>query len=133
MATDWLKVRDILWERSGGLCEVSGVPLDFERFDAHHRRNKGMGGTRRADVDWPSNLLALDSQVHNGGPLSVHGRRTWSQPRGYLLPKDTMWAGFVPVLLRGTRWVLLPDHGVTYLDVEDIPALLRPPVPALTV
>lgn len=100
--------REPLWRRCGGLCEVSGRPLDYDTFDMHHRRNKGMGGTRRPDVDELWNLLALDPQVHNGGPGSVHGRREWSHLRGYLVPKATaehelaQW----PVIVRG-RWVIL--------------------------
>lgn len=109
---NWGRIRDALWERSGGRCEVSGVPLDRHTFDAHHRRNKGMGGTDRPDRDALSNLLALDPVVHNGGPLSVHGRRGWSQPRGYLLSKlDPRPAAAHPVRLHGVRWVWLTDDG----------------------
>jgi hypothetical protein len=102
-----------LWERCGGRCEVSGRPLDFETFDMHHRRNKGMGGTSREDVDELWNLLALDPVVHNGGPQSVHGRRSWSEERGYLVPKNVNEVVLWPVYLYGLvparvqRWVLL--------------------------
>lgn len=106
---NWKLLRDQLWTRSHGLCEVSGRALDPETFHAHHRRNKGMGGTSREDKDWLSNLLATDPEVHNGGPQSVHGRRAWSEPRGYLVQKDTLWAGMVPVLYRGRFWFMLGD------------------------
>lgn len=108
---DWAKLRGQLWERSGGHCEITGQTLDPETFDAHHRRPKGMGGTSKPDKDWLTNLLALTPAIHNGGPQSVHGRTTWSRPRGYLLPKDTPWAGMVPVLLLGRRWVMLGEEG----------------------
>lgn len=109
---DWARLRAALWTRCGGRCEVSGIPLDRDTFDAHHRQNKGMGGTRRAHRDALSNLLALDPIVHNGGPLSVHGRRGWSQPRGYLLSKlDPLPPAARPVLLHGARWVWLTDDG----------------------
>jgi 5-methylcytosine-specific restriction endonuclease McrA len=107
--TNWTRTRDQLWQRSHGLCEVSGLPLDLETFHAHHRRNKGMGGTDREDKDWLSNMLALDPDVHNGGPRSVHGRRAWSEPRGYLVPKNVEWASMVPVLYRGRFWLMLGD------------------------
>ena len=105
--------REPLWERCGGLCEVSGRPLDFDTFDMHHRRNKGMGGTDRPDVDELWNLLALHPDVHNGGPQSVHGRRQWSEARGYLVPKHVNEVILWPVYLHGLmpahvqRWVLL--------------------------
>lgn len=111
-----------LWERCQGRCEVSGRPLDYDTFDMHHRRNKGMGGTSREDVDAPWNLLALDPEVHNGGPQSVHGRRRWSEDRGYLIPKATEDPGLWPVLLGGLlperfqRWVILaPEQEDGYL------------------
>lgn len=116
--------REPLWERCKGRCEVSGRPLDFDTFDMHHRRNKGMGGTSRLDVDALWNLLALDPEVHNGGPGSVHGRRRWAQDRGYLIPKHEQDPGLWPVLLGGLlperfqRWVFLaPEQGDGYLPL----------------
>jgi hypothetical protein len=110
-APDWNEIRGRLWERCGGLCEVSGLALDPDTFDAHHRRNKGMGGTSRDDRDAIYNLLALDPQVHNGGVNSVHGRRQWSEDRGYLVPKTLDYPGSWPVLLRGRWLVLLGSNG----------------------
>lgn len=115
---NWARIRGQLWERCAGRCEISGRPLDFETFDAHHRRLKGMGGTYRPLTDALCNLLALDPEVHNGAPWSVHQRSSWSRPRGYLLSAhvedDAMAA--TPVLYRGREWVILfedvPDFGV---------------------
>ena len=109
--------REPLWERCGGRCEVSGRPLDYDTFDMHHRRNKGMGGTSREDVDEIWNLLALHPEAHNGGPESVHGRRQWSERRGYLVPKGVEEVILWPVYLYGLvpahvqRWVLLGGEG----------------------
>ncbi len=106
--------RQQLWRRCGGRCEVSGVPLDFETFDAHHRRPKGMGGTDRPDRDDIENLLALDPAVHNGGPNSVHQNPRWSRPRGYLVSKHVEHPGMVPVLIGGRNWMLLGHDGQRY-------------------
>lgn len=70
-----------------------------------------MGGTSRLDTDDLDNLIALDPVVHNGGPASVHGRRTWSEERGYLLPKNLDEPGRTPLLQWGTRWVELRKDG----------------------
>lgn len=113
---NWQIIREKLLIRCEGLCEVSGLPLDPDTFDAHHRRNKGMGGTSRADRDALSNLIALDPVVHNGCPQSVHARREWSDERGYLVPKHEERAKDFPILLRGVRWVYLTDDG-RYLPV----------------
>jgi len=111
-APNWPRLRDQLWERSQGRCEVSGLALDRDTFDVHHRLNKGMGGTTRPWRDALTNLLALDPLIHNGGPMSVHANRPRSEQRGYLLPKLLMWPpAFMPVYLHGVRWVFLTDVG----------------------
>lgn len=102
------------YERAGGYCEITGLPLDPERFEAHHRRPKGMGGTSRPDRDRLSNVLAITPAIHNGGPQSVHQNPGWSRPRGYLLSKEVEWAVLVPVLLGGLYWVHLGDDGRYY-------------------
>lgn len=130
MASNWTKIRAELWTRCDGMCEVTGWPLDPDTFDAHHRRPKGMGGTSRPDKDCLTNLLAVTSLIHNGGPSSIHGAPGWSRPRGYLVRKNVRWAASVPVFLLGRRWVLLGDRG-GYLDLADIPESLRPAVPDL--
>lgn len=98
---NWTNLREALWHRAKGRCEVSGRPLNPDNWDAHHRRNKGMGGTSRPDTDGLGNLLALTPAVHNGGPGSVHAHRRWAEDCGWLLPKMTPVAAAVPVL----RWV----------------------------
>lgn len=112
---DWPALRDLLFKRANGCCEVSGRPLDFDTFDLHHRRNKGMGGTTRPDTDLPSNLLALDPIVHNGGPGSVHGGRARAESRGWLIPKlSTEPLHMVPAFVYsfgGWRWCLLAATG----------------------
>lgn len=109
---NWPAIRDALWERCGGQCEVSGRALDRDTFDAHHRQNKGMGGTSRPWRDALTNLLALDPDVHNGHDWSVHGRRPWSEQRGYLIPKLALHPpDAMPVWLHGVRWVWLTNAG----------------------
>jgi hypothetical protein len=110
---NWRQLREQLWERSGGFCEISGVALDAETFDAHHRRNLGAGGTSRPDADLLTNLLALDPAIHNAAPsraLSVHGNAAWSMPLGYLLYQVQVPAD-EPVYLRECEWVLLTEDG----------------------
>lgn len=108
------RVRPLLFERAGGNCEITGVPLDFDTFDAHHRRPKGMGGTSRENRDAIECLLALDPVIHNGAPHSVHQDPAWSRPRGYLVRKHVEDPGQVPVLLLERYWVLLGGDGQYY-------------------
>lgn len=127
MATTWQKTRAALWARSHGRCEITGAALDYETFDAHHRRPKGMGGTDRADRDSLSNALALTPAIHNGGPQSVHGNPLWSRPRGYLVHKSTEWASMVPVLYRGRFWFMLGDT-LGGGGLHPLPPGIAPPV-----
>jgi 5-methylcytosine-specific restriction protein A len=108
---NWRQLRDTLWVRSDGFCEVSGRALDYETFDAHHRRPKGIGGTYREDTDTAANLLALDPEVHNGAPWSVHQLPSWSRPRGYLLRQHVEEATLEPLLYRGRTWMILDVEG----------------------
>lgn len=119
---NWREVRDTLWERGGGRCEASGLPLDPDTFDVHHRRPRGAGGTSDPDVHALWNLLALDPIVHNGQAHSVHQDPAWSRPRGYLLSKIGASPRIQPVLIRGMRWVLLGADGRYYPLPPGIPA-----------
>lgn len=50
-------------ERADNRCEVCG--LRMERGQIHHRRPRGMGGTRRPDASSPSNGLYVHLHCHN--------------------------------------------------------------------
>lgn len=127
---NWEDLRTRLYERSRGYCEVSGRLLDPATFSAHHRRNKGMGGTSRADRDALWNLLALDPATHNAAPRgarSVHGSPEWSMPCGYLLyqHQDPL---LEPILLMGKRWVLLGET-TEYIEMPRPASLFAPSAP----
>lgn len=119
---NWPALREQAWARCGGRCEVSGKRLDFDTFDLHHRRNKGMGGTSRPDTDTLPNLLALDPIVHNGGPGSVHADRPRSEMFGWLVPKLST----EPLHLRramvftggGWQWCMLAENGERWPIVD---------------
>jgi hypothetical protein len=112
-------LRAAAYARAHGRCEITGLPLPggpSGPWECHHRRPKGMGGTRRTDEDSLPNLLAITAAIHNGGPHSVHQDPAWSRPRGYLVSKLCDHPGLVPVLLHGRQWVILGADG-DYLDV----------------
>lgn len=96
-------------ERAGYRCELCGQtlgwldgPLDgrgitwFAPHSFHHRRPRGMGGTRRADSNEPQNLLLLCGTGTTGCHGRVEANRSASLGLGWLLRQDQDPAG-VPV------------------------------------
>jgi hypothetical protein len=115
------ELRERAWQRQDGICAVTGLPLDWERDDLHHRLAGQMGGTSQ-DRDRLSNVVAVLAAAHNlGSPRlavdgvpgrSVHGDPGWSRPLGLLLSAgrgDDPAA--VPVRMARTGWVFLDDAG----------------------
>jgi 5-methylcytosine-specific restriction protein A len=98
-------VRELVAQRSGGRCEVTGCDQPAEHL--HHRRPRRLGGSRRADTNRPSNLLHLCADHHT----AVESLRTRAYALGLLLPAGADPAAS-PVLRRGV-WVLLGDDGST--------------------
>jgi 5-methylcytosine-specific restriction protein A len=118
------RLRHRIYERAGGRCELSGVPLvggPDGPWEAHHRRPKGMGGTSRPNTDTVGNLLALAPCVHNMAPDSVHMMPERSRRNGWLVSKHEDDPASVPVVLRDGRVVLLGEEGYIPLPVRRVP------------
>lgn len=92
----------IVHSRSGELCELCGVR---RAEHTHHRLPRRLGGTRRPEVNKPSNLVHLDASCH----LWVESNRAAAQAMGLLL-SDRADPRREPVQLRDGR-TFLDDHG----------------------
>lgn len=110
-------LRRAAYEREGGRCFVTGLPLgdvDGGTWEMHHRLAGQMGGTT-LDRDTLPNVIALLARVHNlggGGRLSVHGSPAWSRPRGWLLSATrSQVPARVPALHHELGWVFLLETG----------------------
>ena len=90
--------------RSDDTCEVCGVAAGQQ---IHHRRPRGMGGTRREDSNAPSALLYLCAPCHHG---EVESKRDWAIVHGWLVGQAQDPA-LVPVLHARHGWVRLTDDG----------------------
>lgn len=126
MAADWEFIEQLIHLRSGSRCEIqSPVCLAGPRGDLtklprhmrslHHRRPRGMGGTKRADVH--STAILVDTCGHGtiGCHWYVEQNRTWGFARGLLIPKDgtaeVTDPRRVPVVLPSGRRVLFDEYG----------------------
>lgn len=93
---------DLVFRRSGGMCEICGIS---EGQQVHHRKPRRMGGTRDLAINEPSNLLHLCALDH----ALVESRRERAIEEGHVVPSygDPL---SIPVLYRGTMR-LLDDEG----------------------
>lgn len=73
------KTRRLVFERASYRCERCG--RGDGRFAIHHRRPRGMGGTRRPETNAPDALLLLCEPCH----LHVEAHREESLRLGYLV------------------------------------------------
>lgn len=108
-------VIELVTGRSGGNCECmsSGCTLIAEHL--HHRRPKGIGGTRRPESQWASNALHVCLRCH----LKIHAMPTWGRNNGFLVRQSDDPAA-TPVRWRCSHAVLLDDSGdITPIEGAD--------------
>lgn len=103
-----LKVRQLILDRAGDMCEGMVSDECTSRVEAiHHRKPRKMGGSKRADINQASNGLALCNDCH----LFVESHRAYAVSRGLLISQhSSVLVSHVPVWRRGAR-VLLDDWG----------------------
>ena len=96
-------VRTLALERSGGRCEICN--LWTSDIEIHHRRPRGMSGSRRPETNMVSNAFVLCGEHHR----HCESYRTQAFDNGWLVRQSHLPVK-VPVLRRG-HWVLLDDVG----------------------
>lgn len=104
-------VRQQLEQRSGGVCEICG---HLAGEQAHHRRPRGMGSTKRPETNLPSNGLMLCGACH----LVVETNRTESYRKGHLVQQHWLPTE-VPVRYRDGQVYLLANDGGMSLYAEE--------------
>lgn len=106
-ATVTARDRAIVLDRSGGMCEVCGAA---PASNVHHRRGRGMGGTRRA-IHSPAWLLAVCGMGNTSGCHGrIEGDRVEAERNGWALAWSVEDASAAPVRL-AIGLVLLDDAG----------------------
>ena len=99
-------VQDLVHARSGGLCERCG---DSGGEQIHHRRPRGMGGTRRESTNLPSALLDLCQPCHAW--VETTGRSNGESYRKGFLVRQAQDPAAVPVHYREGAAVYLGESG----------------------
>lgn len=106
----------LIHARSEGVCELIIPMICTGRAEqVHHRRPRGLGGTRAPEVSAASNGLDVCAACHRYVELN----RAVAQTNGWLV---SQWASpaEVPVLYRSRVRMLLTDDGGYAVDVEGI-------------
>jgi hypothetical protein len=71
-------------------CVYDGAPIELH-YEIHHRRPRGMGGSRDPKTNSPANLILLCPDHH----AWVESNRTEALEMGFLVPQGhdpVMWA-----------------------------------------
>lgn len=98
------EVRDIVKNRAMESCEICGQ----ERIEEiHHRRPRGMGGSRDGETNLASNALGLGRDCHR----MVESHRYVAQLMGWLVSQRDRPSS-VAVIYRGLRSYLRDDGEV---------------------
>ena len=95
--------RELVYLRSGGRCERCGVIRI--RVEYHHRRPRGMGGSRATDTNGAANCVLLCVYCHR----DIEAYREAAIDFGFLVPQGKKPAE--TPLRRHKQWVLLDDFG----------------------
>lgn len=101
-------VRNLVWERDGGVCVRCGVPVHGV-YSLQHRRARGMGGTRRGDANSPANLILMCGSATTGCHGWVESHPGEAARYGYRITQTTDPAA-APVLYPD-GWVQLDHDG----------------------
>lgn len=97
----------VIVERDRGACVRCGRPVELSArgiaWSIHHRRPRGMGGSRNPAVSAPENGLVLCGSGTTGCHGAVEANRDAARRRGFLVPQWRNPAA-VPVLHRAHGW-----------------------------
>ena len=99
---------DLVSARAAGSCEATfAYDCNGRAEQMHHRRARGMGGTKRSDANSPANLVHICSVCH----AAIESHRKSARDRGFLISQhNASPASHIGVWRRGV-WVLLDDLG----------------------
>lgn len=111
-----LKVRDAIRLRASGHCERCGVSVVDRPASIHHRRPRGMGGSKSHEWETPECGVVLCGTGTTGCHGYVESHRTEAAEQGWLVPRrDPRHPRDVPVFADGVWYLVTPFQ----LQVQD--------------
>lgn len=131
----WEHTQALVTTRSGGKCEIRSIACLAARFgynvftlpdyhrSLHHRRPRGMGGTKRTDTHTAAGVVLTCGHGTIGCHWYAEQHREWAFGRGLLIPQRTDGLptdpAEAPLTLHSGRRVLLDPYAPNYLPVSD--------------
>lgn len=100
-------MRFLILHRARYVCEVCGM---FPATNLHHRKPRGMGGSRDGGVNSPANLLAICGSGTTGCHGKIESYRRRSYNLGWLVRRFQDPAA-EPFLGPGDQWFRVDDTG----------------------
>lgn len=100
------EVRDLIIARAHGMCEIAAPGCTQFGEQIHHRRPRGIGGTRRTDTNRAANGLMACAACHS----HIESRRAEAIAAGWLV-RQHEHPRAIPVKWRKRRFRFLDDHG----------------------
>lgn len=105
------EAKELMFDRALGECEVQWPNVCMgglhTGLQAHHRRARGMGGTRRLATSRASNGVMACGACHL---FLETGERKQARDKGFLVSQYSEPV-LEPVFYRHERWVWLADDG----------------------
>ena len=97
------QVRALVYERAHGVCEQCGKTQPAMHY--HHRRPRGMGGSKASDTNGAANCVLVCDKCHRfiESYRNEFLERGWLVPQGKKPSEQPIW--------RHQQWVLLDDYG----------------------
>lgn len=105
---------DVVKTRDYNCCALCGFVIWGVRglnWSLHHRRPRGAGGTKRAWVNLPANLILLHGSGVTGCHHTVESERYKYYGNGFLIHEGALVAAEVPIEHRIHGLVLLDNEG----------------------
>lgn len=104
-----------VWSRENGQCARCGVSVSGVRglhYSFHHRRPRGMGGSREPWVNLPGNIVLVCGSGVSGCHGEIESRRDQARVDGFLVSANGVHKPVdSPLLHFRFGWVLLDDFG----------------------
>jgi hypothetical protein len=115
------QVRQMVFMRAGYRCERCGKRLSENGYvSVHHRKPRGMGGSKGVELNLPSNLMLLCGSGTTGCHGYIESNRSEAYEQGWLVYRNADPAKEMVKICNGGKdvftYVYLTDDGRYELD-----------------